>query len=325
MPSQRWPFTHNPKGWYFLSYSEDLAVGQAVPLLAFEKDLVLYRTATGKATVLDAFCPHLGAHLGHGGKVEGEDIRCPFHAWKFGSDGVCNEIPYSSKIPPLAKIRCWEVVERNGMIMAWNNEEGGGPEWEVPEVPEAANTSEWTEFERRHWKIATHNIEMAENAVDSAHFKYLHGTTNMPQSNAEVNGHIMRVFSDAGMSTPRGQVAGSIESLNYGFGLSVVRFKGIVETLLISTMTPTDAEHVEIRFNFKVKRMGGADVTKGVGKAFIAEITRQLEQDRPIWENKKWVKPPILAEGDGPIGVYRKWTKQFFPAGSFDHESRAHA
>ena len=30
--------------------------------------------------------------------------------------------------------------------------------------------------------------EMAENAVDSAHFHYLHGTSNMPQSQAEVKG-----------------------------------------------------------------------------------------------------------------------------------------
>ncbi|RMF19616.1 MAG: aromatic ring-hydroxylating dioxygenase subunit alpha [Candidatus Dadabacteria bacterium] len=326
MPSPRWPFTHNPKGWFMISYSEDLEPGDVIPLHVFEQDLVLYRTESGRPVLLDAFCPHLGAHLGHGGKVEGEELRCPFHAWKFNCDGQCSEIPYTEKIPPKAKIRPWEIVERNGMIFAWNDEEGSAPEWEIPEFEEASDTEAWTEFERRRWQIRTHNIEMAENAVDSAHFKYLHGTRNMPQSQAEVNGHILRVFSDAGMTTPQGNVDGSIESMSYGFGLSVVRFSGIVDTFLLSTMTPTDSETIDVRFNFKVKRLAGADITRGVGKAFINEITRQLEQDRPIWENKRWVKPPILAEGDGPIGVYRKWCKQFFPEGTFDKlEMRVHA
>lgn len=321
---KRWPFTHSPKGWYRVAYSADLKAGDVLPLKYFETDLVLFRTAGGQAVLLDAFCPHLGAHLGHGGKVEGESIRCPFHAWKFGCDGVCDEIPYANKIPPLAKIRKWSVIEKNGLIMAWNNIEGGGPEWEIPDVAEH-NHPDWTDYERRTWKIATHGMEMAENSVDSAHFKYLHGTSNVPTSRAEVNGPMMRVVSDTGMVTPRGGVVGQVESMSWGFGFGIVRFTGLVETLLVSSVTPIDGEYMDIHFNFKIKKVGGADVTKGIGKAFIAEITRQLEQDRPIWENKKWVKPPILCEGDGPIGVFRKWTQQFFPAGTFEKlESRAH-
>jgi len=112
----------------------------------------------------------------------------------------------------------------------------------------------------------------------------------MPKSQAEVRGHVLRVFSDTGMETKRGNVAGSVESLSYGFGFGTVRFTGVVETLLVSSVTPIDGERVDVRFSFSIKKLGGADVTRGVGAAFINEVARQLEQDIPIWEHKtQWI------------------------------------
>jgi 3-ketosteroid 9alpha-monooxygenase subunit A len=300
-----------PNGWFQIAYADELAPGQVIPLEYFEQHLVLFRTENGEAKVLDAFCPHLGAHLGHGGKVEGDSIRCPFHAWKFDGAGTCTEVPYAQKIPPNAKIRRWHVREFGGLIVAWHHAGGEPPGWEPPVVPEYGHP-EWTDYERRRWKIRTRNQEMAENAVDSAHFHYLHGTTNMPQSQAEVNGHILRVFSGTGQETPRGHVDGSVESLSYGFGLGCIRFKGIVETLLVSSVTPIDSENVDVRFNFCVKKVGGADTTRGVGAAFIREVARQLEQDIPIWENKVQWERPVLCDGDGPVGMFRKWCRQFY-------------
>ena len=49
-----------------------------------------------------------------------------------------------------------------------------------------------------------------------------------------------------------------------------------------------------------------------MGKAFVAEVSRQLEEDIPIWENKIYLDRPALCDGDGPIGSFRKWCKQFY-------------
>lgn len=314
-PQSRWPFTHNPKGWYMIALSKELAKGEVKPLQYFGQDLVLFRDENGEAHLLDAFCPHMGAHLGYGGKVEGQLIRCPFHAWQFDGQGQCQHIPYGEKIPTRAKIQPWDICERNGLIMAWCNEEGGGPEWEIPEVPEYGS-DEWTDYETREFIIKTHCIEMGENQVDTAHFRYLHGVTSFPDSTCEVDGPYMHVLSKTHMNTPKGEMVSSIESESWGFGFSVVRFKGIVDTMIISSSTPMDGERVHTRFNFMVKKQGDADTTKGVGKAFIDEVSRQLEQDRPIWEHKVYIKPPNLCDGDGPVAVYRRWCKQFFPEGA---------
>ncbi len=90
-------------------------------------------------------------------------------------------------------------------------------------------------------------------------------------------------------------------------------FQGIVDTALMGAVVPVDDEYVDVRFTFAVKKLGGASVTSGVGKAFIAEVSRQLEQDRPVWENKIYIHPPVLCDGDGPVGMFRNWSKQFYP------------
>ena len=308
---RQFPFPPYPNGWFQIAYSDELAPGQVVPLTYFGRELVAFRTAEGKASVLDAFCPHLGAHLGYGGKVQGESIVCPFHAWKFDACGSCVEVPYAKKIPPKAKMKSWETREVNGLVLVWYHGEDLPPQWEVPVAPEVGN-AEWTPYERRRWQIKTRNQEMAENAVDSAHFHFLHGTMNMPSSQAEADGPILRVRSTTGMSTPRGGIDGVVASTSFGFGYSTVRFTGLVETLLVSSMCAIDDETVDVRFSFTIKKLPDRDVTQGVGKAFIKEVTRQLEQDIPIWEHKQYMDPPVLCDGDGPIGLFRKWSRQFY-------------
>ena len=83
-------------------------------------------------------------------------------------------------------------------------------------------------------------------------------------------------------------------------------------TLLVSSATTIDEDYVHMRFAFMVKKLPTKDVTKTVGRAYIAEIEKQLGQDIPIWENKVYVNPPLIVEGDGPIGLFRRWAKQFY-------------
>jgi phenylpropionate dioxygenase-like ring-hydroxylating dioxygenase large terminal subunit len=310
--SSRFPFPRYPNGWFQVAYSDEVKPGAVVPLTYFGRELVLFRGEDGKAHVLDAYCPHMGAHLGHGGKVvKGECIECPFHAWRFRGDGSCAEIPYAQKIPPKARIGTWDVRELNGLILVWFHAEGKPPQWDVPAIPEYG-AEDWTPYEKRRWKIKTHNQEMAENSVDAAHFLYVHGTAEMPTTQAEARDHILYVLSQTKMTTPMGKVKGSVEVHAYGFGFTLTRFRGIVETLLVSSATTIDDEYVDMRFSFTVKKLPGKEATSTVGAAFIREIERQLSQDIPIWENKAYISPPLLVDGDGPIGLYRKWVKQFY-------------
>jgi 3-ketosteroid 9alpha-monooxygenase subunit A len=307
--SARFPFPPFPAGWFQVAWSDELAPSAVVPLSYLGRDLVLFRGADGAARVLDAHCPHLGAHLGHGGRVEGGRLVCPFHGWCFDGDGACVAIPQASKIPPGARVGSWPVREQSGRVMVWHHPAGAPPAWELPALPELEG--EWTPEERRRWVVRSCLQEMAENAVDSAHFRHLHGMGG-PTTRLELDGPVMRVHSDAGMHTPRGGVATTVVSTAYGLGFGTVRFRGIVDTFLVSSATPLDEERIELRFGFRVRRLTDEDTTRGVGKAFVREVARQLEQDIPIWENKIYRDPPLLCEADGPIGAFRRWCKQFY-------------
>ena len=309
----RFPFPSTPDGWFQVAYSEELSAGAVLPLKYFGRDLVLFRTESGEARVLDAHCPHLGAHLGHGGKVCGEDIVCPFHAWRFDGQGQCTAVPYAQKIPPKATLRPWTLREVNGLILIWFHGEGSAPAWDVPMLPEY-QAPDWTPYVTRRWKIRTHNQEMAENSEDSAHFLDLHGTQGMPESTAESKGHVFHAVSKTKMRAYGTMIDGLIDVQAFGFGFTLTRFTGLVETLLISSVTNIDPETVDVRFTFTVKKAPNEEITNMVGTKFRQEVERQLEADIPIWENKIYVTPPLLCDGDGPIGLYRKWCKQFYTA-----------
>ena len=109
MTSSRYFTPPIPNGWFQVAYEDELTPGSVVPLKYFGKDLVLFRTESGEIGLLDAFCPHLGAHLGHGGKVKGENLECPFHAWQFGANGKCNAVPYAKHMPRKADIGTWRT------------------------------------------------------------------------------------------------------------------------------------------------------------------------------------------------------------------------
>lgn len=65
------------------------------------EQVAVFRGLEGKAYVVDAYCPHLGANLAVGGRVVGDCIECPFHGWQFrGEDGKCIRIPYAEKGGP---------------------------------------------------------------------------------------------------------------------------------------------------------------------------------------------------------------------------------
>jgi len=309
MNDRRFPFPI-PNGWFAVGFSDELAVGELRPIHYFGRDLVVFRGEGGTAHVLDAFCPHLGAHLGRGGTVTGERVRCPFHGWEWeGATGSCSRIPYTRRIPPGASIESFPTVERNGYILVWHHLEGKAPSYEVPELEECGH-ADWTDFEKYEWEVKTALQEMGENGADAAHFQIVHGTKNVPITESEENGPFRRMLQPIRMKTPRGVVDGAIDTQIHGIGFAATRFTGIAETLEVACTTPIDEGRCHVRYGFTQPRA----LEGGGAAAMIREVVRQTNEDIPIWENKVHHTRPLLCDGDGPIAEYRRWCRQFYSA-----------
>ncbi len=309
--SQRFPFPAYANGWFRIAYADDIAAGEVKALHYFGQHLVLFRDEEGEAHLLDAHCPHLGAHLGFGGTVDGKGIRCPFHAWLWDGEGRCIEIPYAKKIPRTAKMRAWLLVERNGLLFTWYHDQDEPPSYEVPELWQCGS-SEWSPYQIRRWTVKSRWLDMNENAVDQIHFRYVHGTHTSPETEVDIDGHILRCRSRMKMGTPQGEITGGIDTTDYGPGLQTVDVSGIAETLMVNTSTPIDEDTTDVSFAYAVREVDGVSATRGVGAALVKDLEKQMAEDIVIWENKHYYSRPLLCDGDGQIGTYRRWMKQFF-------------
>jgi nitrite reductase/ring-hydroxylating ferredoxin subunit len=294
---RRYPFPV-PNGWFVVAESADLGPGQVEPLYYFGRDLVLFRGEDGAPHVLDAHCQHLGANLAVGGKVEGGCLRCPFHGWRFeGESGHCDDIPYGemTRIPPKAHTRSYPTLERNHMIWVWYHAEGGPPFYDVPEVAEF-DDPEWSPIVVKRFVINIAPQDMAENNVDFAHFRYVHGTDAIPEDEFVTEGTYKRTVGGGGNFIREG----------YGLGLGVLRITGY--TTFLSSTTPIEEDQVDVRWVFTAPKANGEGAAQAAADGFAAGVS----QDIPIWENKIYKDPPVITKTERLILEHRRWSRQFY-------------
>ena len=319
MEPTRFPFANLPTGWFVVAFSGDLRVGEVVRMRYFDRDLVAYRGESGQAYVTDAYCPHLGAHLGHGGTVEGDSIRCPFHRWRFDGDGRCVEIPYSDTIPREAQLGSLPVREQNGVVHVFHDPAGGTP-WALPELDEEG----WTPGRSVHWPgLKTHAQEVFENTVDMAHIGPIHdGVGAKLIGKPRIEGERMEVDLEFEAS---GAVVGMPDQMNDVqlsvalTGLGVVIVHTHVRNVSVRARqriyaTPVDRDSIDIRAVIHVRETDDPEFTEELATIFHKAYVEDFAKDFPIWENKRYLTRPRLAKGDGPIVAYRHWCKQFYGA-----------
>lgn len=302
-----------PNGWFAVEWSRELHVGDVKPIHYFGEDLVLFRTRAGEARVLDAFCPHLGAHLGHGGRVMGETIRCPFHAWQFdGESGQCASIPYCDKIPPRARLRAWDVQEKNGMVFVWHHAEAKPPEWDFPALPEIGH-EDWSEPRTLELEMDAYVQDTHENNNDPVHFQYVHNMVNpFPDSDIQYteNSTHYRITNTQEQETPYGSFMMTLMRDSWGLGLTAVRTEGMPEAglLMYSSTTPIDGERVRSRWLMTCTN----NMVDLAGEDFMRALVEGVECDMPIWANKVHRARPVLCEADTTLGEFRQWARQFY-------------
>lgn len=315
-----------PFGWYIALKSDELAVGEVKPLRYFSQDLAIWRGEDGQVRMLDAYCKHLGAHMGHGGKVHGNMLECPFHAWRYdGEEGVVKEIPYSPSIPPQVKRKCtrtWHIKEANQFIWFWYHPDDVAPLFDVVEIPECSDP-DWTPYDECRWDIWGSLQNMAENGVDFAHFKFIHGTATIPTAELGWGEWDRTGVVRAKMGTPKGEVDGAIHTHAVGAGQAWVRFTGICETLLLAAITPIELDRLQVRYFYTQPKAQAEGPGAGVARAIIKDVNKQLDQDKVVWDRQQYQPNPIICQGDGPIAKFRQFYSRYYAQPSAEAGERA--
>jgi len=317
-----------PVGWYVVSLSDELKLGDVKPMKFMGEDVVLYRTQSGIANLIGAYCPHLGAHFGYGGQVVGENIRCPFHSFEFDVNGVCQATAYGKRIPPKATADVFPVREMHGLILAYFDPSGQLPDWEIPPL----DMTGWSPLLQQRWDFRGHPQETTENSVDIGHFTIIHGYSNVNILKELVTAgqYLSAKYAMTRQNAILGKPADSEFEIHvHGLGYSQVNItvpKFGLETRLFVLATPVDGENITLRIavsgngaSFEpgnihplLGLLPRTAILNAAIKGTFDGICNDVSQDFVIWQHKRYVQPPILAEGDGPVGKYRQWAKQFY-------------
>jgi nitrite reductase/ring-hydroxylating ferredoxin subunit len=316
-----------PTGWFQIAYRDELAPGEVQARRYFGRDLVLWRGETGAYHVMDAFCGHLGAHLGHGGKVCDEDIVCPFHGWRWSSEGANVDIPYSDRVNSSKQLRVWHIAEASGSVWLWHDALGAEPSFEPPDVPEAQDPAYYPPFPHcLEVSVLSFPVQaLAENAVDFAHFQFVHKSGRPTEIvDYSVDGprvHVVHrlVFGlerDKTWLTPDGKpVESDIELDVFGVGVIVGRFRGTDESVHFGCATPVDHNVTEMRSAVLVLREPGdtGDVPTGLAHSRVEHQQKQAHRDYPILSHLRYESNPAFALEEARVyGAFRKWSAQFY-------------
>lgn len=157
-------------GWYFALPSAHLKKGEVKALQLCGQELVVFRGEDGKVSALDAYCPHMGTHLGKG-KVVKNNVKCFFHHWQYDSQGDCVDIPCQKEIPSKAKVPSYAVAEFYEAVWIYPSR---NPVHQLTDFPELTHSEEKIiSFGKSYERSCHHHVTMI-NGLDPQHLKTVH-------------------------------------------------------------------------------------------------------------------------------------------------------
>ena len=325
-------FTY-PRGWFMVGMAED-ATKTPVGVRFFGEDMVIYRGESGHAFMVEAYCPHMGTHLAKnttsyvvkdGEHVEGDNIRCPYHGWRFGPDGRCNDIPYSPAQPPKrACLKTYPIVERAGALWFWYDPEEGAPDYDLPEF-EGYDEKAWVNWNLQCLgELDSHPQEVVDNIADKGHLEPVHGSINMDVFENEFEDHISRQILSAGHKTLAADGGEPMTNYTWYTGPGILQSKMVGEypSLMLITHTPIDDGRVKVWYGLSVKVANEVPTDEDIAsaKGYETAGVDAFAQDFEIWANKRPCLNPMMVRGDGPFDKVRIWYRQFFNPRARAHE-----
>ncbi len=157
--------------WHPVAYSRDLQPGAPLAVDLLSEPVVIWRDSSGLAHALRDVCIHRGTALSLGW-VQGDEIVCAYHGWRYAAGGACTAIPQladPTRVPAKARVAAFRCVERYEMIWVALDE----PRWPLPDVPELDH-EEWKLVVTGPFSWHCDASRQIENFTDFGHFPWVH-------------------------------------------------------------------------------------------------------------------------------------------------------
>lgn len=285
--------------WFPVALSTEVEKGKVIGCDFLDGRIIIFRGDNDKVAVMSAYCPHVGADLSVG-TVVGDRIECAFHKWQFDQKGWCVQTGVGDPPPPTACLYEFPVVERYGIIWAFNGDE---PLWELFDFEFDDGDLSFSSF-----KTDTYTCDpwiFAANTPDIQHIKAVHGirfNSADPHEIVEWQPYGFRMQVDA--------IHQKGEDLSWNVGIrGTTTFiqEGLVDGWWMGVAAgfscPRPGTH-EVYVCIAVKRGDGSPEADKLGKerlVFGTELlARTAVEDKPILDRIHY-KPGTLTKGDATL------------------------
>jgi 3-Ketosteroid 9alpha-hydroxylase C-terminal domain len=206
------------------------------------------------------------------------------------------------------------IIVRNHIILGYfgSAQKKLIPEEKIKEVPEFYSHA-WSKPFRLTFKCRVHIQEVAENALDLAHFSRVHDYLEDPTlHHFEIKDTNFNLHMSA-----RRKIFGvrNTTSMHIAYeGMGVVYasvYSKAIELRVFLTNTPIDEQTSEINHWISFKK---SYLLKNIflRLALPHIIHKEFSNDLPIWSHKCYNNRPSIAHSETDILRVRKWCKQFY-------------
>lgn len=109
--------------WVRVVGADSVAPGGVCPVEVADsggevRDLVVWCPLGGTPVVADARCPHQWSHLGYEGVVDGRELVCTSHFWRFDAEGHGSKLNVNGRRDEKADLVCFPAREVDGWLEA---------------------------------------------------------------------------------------------------------------------------------------------------------------------------------------------------------------
>jgi phenylpropionate dioxygenase-like ring-hydroxylating dioxygenase large terminal subunit len=297
------------RGWYKVAFERELG-GDITAAKIGDLPLILVRTRDG-VRAFDAACPHRGAHLAHGGKLDGNVIVCPFHGNRVRlgeeEDAGCG-----------FRLQGYRTLAVGGLVFVLLDERRDNGFGALLQALDADHFF----VQGFAIDIRTPPEMVVENGFDGAHFKYVHGLDRVPDLRL-VAGRDGEMVVEAVFRTPanlswlEGESGAPAE---FGFAASVFSPNLCVTRLaragqeyrVISGVTPNGDGSCTVRVSLAIPAGpdGAAPDPQSV-RALLRDSKLAYEQDKAVWEHLVPGAPQRFTPADELVVAYRDYCRRF--------------
>lgn len=293
-------------GWYLAAFVAD-GENAISPVHIGDRSLMLVHD-NGTARAFDAVCPHRGANLAYGGRLERNCVICPFHG---------KAITLGEVSEPRLGVREYPCLTLGPLVFVRVDDEANGDRGFVQTMQQYAQDR--TFFAGSEAPLAVAPEYIVENAFDVAHFTAVHRVPRVQMDLAEtemgelvIDGHMEYVAGRWVRGSEGQRIRNRFHARAYSPTVVVSEVGEPPDFHLVITgavPTPTGCV-IRIGYAVSPEEPGGA-VSDARISALIQGGERALAEDTVVWEHLDTCVPARYDKRDGPVLEFRRFCDQF--------------